>query len=96
MTNKYHELAKEKGWWDDRDPNDPTDQVVILALIGTEVSEAIQEVRKGNSEALKEELADIVIRVLDFSGALGFDLSQAIEDKHAINRGRPRKHGRIL
>lgn len=94
--NKYHELAKEKGWWDDRDPSSPMDQVVVLALIGTEVSEAIQEVRKGNQSALREELADIVLRVLDFSGALGFDLLEEVERKHQINKERPRKHGRIL
>ena len=94
--NKHHNLAKEKGWWDDRDPLDPKDQTIILALIGTEVSEAIQEVRKGNTEAMKEELSDIVIRVLDFAGALDLDLDLEIEKKYNINKNRPRKHGRLL
>jgi NTP pyrophosphatase (non-canonical NTP hydrolase) len=96
IKNKFHELAKEKGWWVDRDPNNPTDQVVVLALIGTEVSEAIQEVRKGNQEGLKEELADIMIRLLDFAGALEIDIFQLVEEKHNINKHRSIKHGRVL
>lgn len=42
---------------------------------------------------LEEELADIVIRVMDDAVALGVDLEEAIEAKHAYNASRARRHG---
>lgn len=42
---------------------------------------------------IEEELADILIRVLDTAGALGVDIQRAVETKHAYNKTRPRKHG---
>ena len=42
---------------------------------------------------LEEELADIVIRVLDNSRRLGVDIRSAVERKHAFNATRPYRHG---
>jgi len=42
----------------------------------------------------QEELADVFIRLLDLSDALGFDLHAAACEKMAINEGRPHKHGK--
>ena len=42
------------------------------------------------------ELADIIIRVCDLAGAKGIDLSAAVQTKAAYNRGRPRRHGRVV
>lgn len=68
-----------------------------LALIGTEVSEAAQALREKDvgSDELTTELADVVIRVCDLAGYLGADLERAIHKKMAVNRTRPRKHGRL-
>lgn len=41
----------------------------------------------------EEELADIVIRVLDTAAARGVDIGQAILAKHYFNKSRPHKHG---
>jgi len=40
-----------------------------------------------------EELADVVIRAMDFAEEQGIDLWGAIKAKHAYNTGRPYKHG---
>lgn len=40
------------------------------------------------------EMADVVIRVFDLTGAIGGDLASAVKTKMAYNRGRPRKHGK--
>lgn len=40
-----------------------------------------------------EELADIVIRVLDIAAARGVDIGKAIITKHHFNRSRPHMHG---
>lgn len=39
------------------------------------------------------ELADIIIRVLDFSGEHGIDIERAVLEKMAYNKTRPFKHG---
>lgn len=41
----------------------------------------------------EEELADILIRVLDDCKALGIDPEHACRTKHAYNAGRPERHG---
>ena len=66
-----------------------------IALIHTELSEAMQEWRKPdrNWEAIAEEMADVVIRVADSAEDWGIDLEQAVIDKMAYNRTRPYKHG---
>lgn len=43
---------------------------------------------------LAEELADVVIRVMDFAESKGIDLGKAIEWKMEFNQGRPHKHNR--
>jgi len=44
-------------------------------------------------EGIPAELADIVIRVMDFCGYAGIDLESAIIQKHEYNVTRPYKHG---
>jgi hypothetical protein len=42
---------------------------------------------------IPSELADIIIRVLHFSGKHGIDIERAVYEKMAYNRTRPFKHG---
>jgi len=42
---------------------------------------------------MAEELADVVIRVMDMCEAYGINLESEIEKKHKINKGRPYRHG---
>lgn len=43
--------------------------------------------------ALEEELADILIRVLDNAERLGVDINRAVQLKHQFNKTRPNRHG---
>lgn len=81
----------------------PNDQLV---LIHCEVSEVVEELRKGKGltevyyneagkpEGIPIELADIVIRCMDFADQFGIDLEAAINEKMAYNETRPYLHGK--
>lgn len=67
-----------------------------LALITSEVSEALEAHRKQETDKLPSELADIVIRTMDLAESLKIDLAKEIIRKHEVNKDRPFKHGNKL
>jgi NTP pyrophosphatase (non-canonical NTP hydrolase) len=89
------QTAKKHGFWDDLDVDNSTVLLSKLMLIATEVAEAAEAVRINSMSKLSEELADIVIRVLDLAGALGINLEQAVLHKMEVNTTRPQKHGKL-
>ena len=99
MQHAVHENAKAHGWWDE-----PSEDGTIIMLIVSELAELLEEMRVGGRESAKidgftseeEELADAVIRILDFAGRKGYRLGSAILAKHEYNLGRPRKHGKLF
>lgn len=76
-----------------------TEALAMLRLIDTETAEASEAILKGEVDNLAEELADVVIRTLDFVGAWNethdqkIDLEQAIRAKLDKNRTRGYRHG---
>lgn len=74
-----------------------------LALIHTEISEAVEHVRDdnytihykdGKPDGMVVELADAMIRIFHLCGELGLPLEAAVLEKMAYNESRPNKHGR--
>lgn len=88
LCKEAHKTAIQKGWYDEQ-----RETGTILALIHSEVSEALEADRKGEMQQFQEELADICIRVFDLAGSRGFDLESIIMAKMAYNKTRPYKHG---
>ena len=100
LVEVAHYFAASKGFWDD-EPN----LGEKIALIHSELSEALEEVRAGHKpdevyevngkpEGLPIELADAVIRIADLCGYYDIDLNEAVDKKIMYNDRRPTKHGK--
>ena len=97
LTILCHRLAVEGGWWHDpatgaqRDRNDGE----LICLMHSELSEAMEAVRKSKQDdhlphrtGVEVELADAVIRIMDYAGARGLDIGGAMAEKLAYNATR--------
>ena len=97
LTRKVHINAVEKGWWEeDRAFGE------VIALCHSELSEALGEyrngkevfyVKNGKPEGVGVELADTIIRILDYCGKENIDIEEILKIKHEFNKGRPYRHG---
>jgi NTP pyrophosphatase (non-canonical NTP hydrolase) len=84
-------------WWRDPETGEPIprNKGEMLALIHSEVSEALEGERKGlmddhlpHRPMVEVELADALIRIFDYAGGFGLDLGGALMEKLAYNAGR--------
>lgn len=65
----------------------------VLALITSEISEALEAFRHDDPVNFAEEMADTIIRVLDCTSGLGIDMDAAVRDKMEKNKTRGFRHG---
>ncbi len=114
FCTEIFEGNRSRGFWDDelkldskyqtQETQQVLERLVLtqkLALVVTEIAEAIEGVRKDamddkltHRRAVEVECADAVIRIFDLCGAFGWDLSGAIKEKLEYNASRPYKHGK--
>lgn len=101
LSAVLHETAIEKGFWDGEYSNDKIGNKI--ALVHSEVTEVLEAIRKSKgSEHIVEEMADVIIRLLDVYAAMRnneqitHSLDEILENKINKNKERPRLHGNLF
>jgi NTP pyrophosphatase (non-canonical NTP hydrolase) len=81
-------------WWQDPMTQQPIkrNKGELLALIHSEISEALEGERKNlmddklpHRKMAEVELADALIRILDYAAGFGYDMQGAFDEKMAFN-----------
>ena len=97
LAKEFHDNAVAHGFWDNPNKGER------IALMHSELSEALEAVRKpGPDDKLPHldsetvELADAIIRILDYCHYYRLPIEEAVLAKHEYNIKRPYKHGKAF
>jgi len=100
IAKRVHQTAKDKGWWEA-----PRNPLEMMALVHSEVSEAVEELRNNKPDSYRNdfnpekpegwavELIDAVIRIFDFLECAKVDVGSILLEKMAYNETREYRHG---
>jgi NTP pyrophosphatase (non-canonical NTP hydrolase) len=95
IASEVHQMARDKGLWDQE-----RNQGEMIALMHSELSEGLEALRKNlvsdhipDFTGIEEELADVIIRIMDFGHAFNLQIAQAVIAKIKFNATRPHRHG---
>jgi NTP pyrophosphatase (non-canonical NTP hydrolase) len=101
LSAVLHETAIAKGFWEGPINHDKIGNK--LALVHSEVTEVLEAIRKNKgSQEVVEEMADIIIRLLDLYAAMRNaaliedSLDEMLYKKMEVNNDRPRLHGNLF
>jgi NTP pyrophosphatase (non-canonical NTP hydrolase) len=97
LQDVIHGTAVAKGFWDK-----PRNDGEAVMLMVTELAEAVEAMRHGNPpddkipqfSGVEAELADCIIRAMDFAAGRKLRLAEAIVAKMEFNATRERLHGK--
>ena len=101
LCQEGHANSVQRGFWEL--PAHERNKGEMIALMHSELSEALEELRKPVSDptethdrdiAVTYELADVLIRIFDFCGAFELDLAGCLLYKMKYNTTREYKHGK--
>jgi NTP pyrophosphatase (non-canonical NTP hydrolase) len=96
VAQEVNHIAIEKGWWEGE-----RNEGELIALMHSELSEALEAIRNGNPQddkipeftGVEAEFADVIIRIMDMAAAKGYRVGEAVVAKINYNKNRPYKHG---
>lgn len=91
---ELEEERRETAWFP---YSQETERRLLNQIIYEEIlyadGEACEKYERRKPEGVAVELADCVIRILDYCGRAGIDIEEAIRIKHEYNKTRPYRHG---
>jgi NTP pyrophosphatase (non-canonical NTP hydrolase) len=106
MAEECQRISAQHGFWSEGQDRNKAE---MIALMHSELSEALEAIRIDNKggefmmdqhlphrRSVEVELADAVIRIMDYCAGFGWDLGGAIKEKSKFNEGRPPKHGKAF
>ena len=96
VAQEVSNIAIDKGWWEGE-----RNEGELIALMHSELSEALEAIRNGNPPddkipgftGVEAELADVIIRIMDFAAVKGYRVGEAVVAKINYNKNRSYKHG---
>ena len=101
LQRAAHHNSRTKGFWDDPELNTPG---VKIALMHSELSELLEAYREDPEAHCgkegcqltceQEEVADLMLRLMDWAERRGIDILKCAWEKHRYNETRPRMHGK--
>jgi NTP pyrophosphatase (non-canonical NTP hydrolase) len=100
LSVQSHKTAVDKGFYPSKKSGKDVNDGEKIALVHAELSEALEGLRTGAMDdkirhrpAVEVELADAVIRIMDYAKHRKLDVAGAVLEKMAYNKTRPHKHG---
>jgi len=98
LAQEVTAINRSNGWegptpsdWNNE--NNPDRIPAKLALIHSEVSEALEAYRNNDIANFEEELADVLIRTLHLANTMDIDIETIVREKMEKNKQRGYKHG---
>lgn len=97
LRDLCYQQSYEAGWHTDFETGELLDRnrAEMICLMHSELSEAMEGERKGlmddhlpNRPMAEVEMADAVIRIMDYCGRFGYDIGGAIVEKMEYNKNR--------